>query len=44
MLLDFIGKILERKLEDKKRKVIRLRWQKAQLEEILRKVKDKENE
>lgn len=45
MLLNWFGKILQKKLEAKRRKVVRLRWQKTQLEEILRKVQvQKEHE
>ena len=35
-MMDFILHFLERKLAKKKQEVIRLRWKKAQLEEIKR--------
>ena len=35
-MMDFILQFLEKKLAKKKQEVIRLRWKKAQLEEIKR--------
>lgn len=38
MILEWIQKILERRLNKKKQEVIRLRWQRADLEKKIRKM------
>lgn len=44
MLLNWFGSYLQKKLEQKKRTVIRLRWQKAELERLLKELEARKNE
>ena len=44
MILEFINSLLQKQLEKKKRRVVKLRWQKEELEQLLKELESRKGE